>query len=287
MRRPAPAPAVIVRSLRLPFQRLPLAFGLVVLPHQRLALAAEITDSGFGQLHRRFLAGHQFTQIGDLRLTLLRGAAQLVQRLPGPRPAVSRRPRAVPWPCRMPVAYPRPCAAAPAPGRPAPRRVCSRMPGSSPKFVTICPASDRLRSPANWASACSRSSMRDSSWKVWLMRAMAGLGLGAQRLHLFDADLDPGPGRVVRRSAACAPRSVPYAALPDVSSTRRRPSAYSRACASRRLIWMLSARRGDTRLSAERSELTADLAEQVVQSGQVGFGVRQLAQRHAPCACGV
>lgn len=59
-----------------------LALRLLMLALQRRALTGEVTGSCFGQLHRGLLAGHQLTQIGHLRLALLCGAAQLVQRLP-------------------------------------------------------------------------------------------------------------------------------------------------------------------------------------------------------------
>ena len=48
---------------------------------QSLTLRGEILGSGLGQLHSRFLSCDQLTQLGDLRVALLRGFPQLGQGL--------------------------------------------------------------------------------------------------------------------------------------------------------------------------------------------------------------
>ena len=269
--------AVIVHGLRLLLQRLPLAFGLVVLPHQRLALAAKITDSGFGQLHRRFLAGHQLTQIGDLRLTLLRGAAQLVQRLPDrgqPFLAVRTlfrglvegqshiRDRAL-LILRLGVQF----RGALLQDARVLAEVRDDLPGQRPAALPR-QLGERVQS------------LLDARQLVeGLVDAGHGrTGLGAQRLHLFDADLDPG------QVVLCG---VQLRAHRGQFRTQRFPTFHRLAgvlgVQSRLSVTQADldavGPTGDARLSAERTELTANLAEQVVQPGQVGFGVRQLAQR--------
>ena len=254
-----------------------MAFGLVVLPHQRLALAAKITDSGFGQLHRRFLAGHQLTQIGDLRLTLLRGAAQLVQRLPDrgqPFLAVRTLFRGL------------------VEGQSHIRdrallilRLGVQFRGALLQDARVL-AEVRDDLPGQRPAALPRQLGERVQPLLDARQLVEGLvdaghgrtGLGAQRLHLFDADLDLGQvvlcGVQLRthRGQFRTQRFPTFhrlAGVLGVQSRLRVPQADLDAVGPT----------GDARLSAERSELTADLAEQVVQSGQVGFGVRQLAQR--------
>ena len=240
-------------------------------------LCGQVGDSGVRRMHRRFLASDQFPQIGDMRVALFRGFAQFGQGLAhrGETPFMVGA-------CfgRLIIGEP---------------RIIDRTPllGYLPlKFVgtfgehvgVFAGIGHNLRADGSGAFGGHRSKRAESFLKTrQIVPHLIRLGELRVRsrgdgLHLFDAhfgfcqvllqrgELAAGVGEIAAQMVtlisqlACVIGEQPGLGVPD--------GHLDGVCTP-----------GNARLTPQRAELAVDFAQQIVKTGEIVFGVRQLSQR--------